>query len=434
MKSCILLFAVLVPVASLYADWQMETVEEGDSYYAPSLVISSEGQPSVVYSFSAGGLCYACRDSSQWMKDTLTASGTNPSLVLGPLDDPHITFFDDPQMEYAIYSSQWYITTVDNGGENSSIALDRDNYQHIAYYDQENDDLKYAFYDDVSGWVTEVVDSIGNVGAYPSLVLDSSDTPHIVYFDWGSESLYYTFWDSGSWVKELVCNNSNGPPYYHSLAIDAQDELHLAFCTFDSGTFNADLFCATRTGSVWNVEPVDTVGMVGLHCSLALDSDDHPSISYFDSDNAKLNYAHYDGSGWQIEEVCDCSGMFISLAISNDNKAHIIYNNYNVLMHAWQMETGIGEGITTGETGSLLLSPNPASGSVRALISLPSSDHATVSIFDLTGRCVDTAFEGVLNEGVNSFDMDVSHLPAGVYILELKTGTVSMAERLVLVE
>jgi len=73
-----------------------------------------------------------------------------------------------------------------------------------------------------------------------------------------------------------------------SLAIDSFNNPHISY--LDA---NYDLKYAKWTGSSWDIQTVDSIGMVGLYTSLALDSLDNPHISYYDFTNGDLKYAFY---------------------------------------------------------------------------------------------------------------------------------------------
>ena len=75
---------------------------------------------------------------------------------------------------------------------------------------------------------------------------------------------------------------------YTSLKVGSDDRARIAYG-------GEQLYYAVRDGATWHVEEVDRYG-VGTHCSLALDEFGRPAISYYDSVNSDLKYAHKNGS------------------------------------------------------------------------------------------------------------------------------------------
>lgn len=61
----------------------------------------------------------------------------------------------------------------------------------------------------------------------------------------------------------------------------------------------------SQDGSEWQIETVDSLGDVGWDTSIALDDCGNPHISYYDSTEGTLKYAHWTGSAWHIEAVDD---------------------------------------------------------------------------------------------------------------------------------
>jgi hypothetical protein len=88
---------------------------------------------------------------------------------------------------------------------------------------------------------------------------------------------------------------------------------------------------------------VDSSARVGASCSLALDSNDNPSISYFDCANGHLKYASWTGSSWNAITI-DYAGYAVeyinprpigltSLALDENDRACISYfdeSNYRL--------------------------------------------------------------------------------------------------------
>lgn len=74
----------------------------------------------------------------------------------------------------------------------------------------------------------------------------------------------------------------------------------------------------------WTVQTVESEADVGGLPCLAVDSRDHPRVSYADYTNRKLKYAAWDGSSWDTQTV-DGASLGLSLALDSSDYAHIAY-------------------------------------------------------------------------------------------------------------
>jgi hypothetical protein len=95
----------------------------------------------------------------------------------------------------------------------------------------------------------------------------------------------------------------------------------------------------------WEIETVDSEGVVGEYTSLALDRDGYPHISYYDATNEALKYVYKDSSGWHIETVYEGTwdrGRYTSLALDGNEYPHITCfdYNWNTLEYFYQDESG----------------------------------------------------------------------------------------------
>jgi hypothetical protein len=123
------------------------------------------------------------------------------------------------------------------------------------------------------------------------LVLDDNGRPHISYFDGANTALKYAYWDGLSWQTEIV-DNDGSVGWHTSLALDSSDHPQISY--YERGS-TYDLKHARWNGLNWQIAPVDSMAEVGRFPSIALDSNDQPHISYYDYTNDKLKYAYISG-------------------------------------------------------------------------------------------------------------------------------------------
>ncbi|MFN0152414.1 MAG: FlgD immunoglobulin-like domain containing protein [bacterium] len=84
-----------------------------------------------------------------------------------------------------------------------------------------------------------------------------------------------------------------------SLALDSQGNPRITY--WDAG--NGDLKYAARRGGTWTIETIDATGITGLYTSLALDAQGIPHVSYYDDTADDLRYAFKSGATWTRETV-----------------------------------------------------------------------------------------------------------------------------------
>lgn len=107
----------------------------------------------------------------------------------------------------------------------------------------------------------------------------------------------------------------------------------------------------------------------------------------------------------------------------------------------WMVRTGpepsdVGVEQFTPMPSSLSLSayPNPFNPSATISFSLSKESGITLSVFDLTGRCVTTLAEGRWPAGKHSVLFDGSGLPSGIYFARLEAGGAVRTQKMVLLK
>jgi len=113
---------------------------------------------------------------------------------------------------------------------------------------------------------------------------------------------------------------------YSSIAIDNDNCPHISY--YD--TTNDDLKYAKRTVGIWEIETVDSTGDVGYYNSIAIDKNGYPNISYYDGTNKELKHAVWSENGWYIETVDSKgdAGYYSSIDVDEYGYPHISYYDW----------------------------------------------------------------------------------------------------------
>jgi hypothetical protein len=251
-------------------------------------------------------------------------------------------------------AGSWQIEIVDgqegHAGSHTALDLDATGQPHISYC--ANNDLRYASHDGTE-WAIETVDSDGCL--YTSLAIDTLDEPHISYFS-GASDLMYAHHYGGSWHVQTV--QFQGTLGEHSAL--ALDEARLPHIVYWDRTNKAVKY-ARRVGPNWQFDTIDEPVDIVARLSLALDSAGRPHVVYRDHQSPSVvKYAHHDGSGWQIELVCDDpTGLNSSLALDSSDRPHVTYEDWG-LVYAYKdgadwRRTQVEAGLTMGDYSTLAL-------------------------------------------------------------------------------
>jgi hypothetical protein len=127
-----------------------------------------------------------------------------------------------------------------------------------------------------------------------------------------------------TWIIETVDSTGN-TGLYCSLALDSNDNPHISY--YDLTT--EDLKYIRSINGVWSTPvTVDSAGDVGRYCSLALDSAGNPHISYYDATNGDLKYVTKTEGAWNTPQTVDWLGdvgLYCSLALDSADNPHISY-------------------------------------------------------------------------------------------------------------
>jgi uncharacterized repeat protein (TIGR01451 family) len=256
-----------------------------------------------------------------WKNNTLTNGTTYSALVLDSSGNPHIVYFQFPNLKYAYKTENGWInetiqtnTSSRGTGYDPSISLDSSNNPHVVYNDA-NSALKYA-YRDQSGWHIE---TIANSDTSYTNIIMYNNTPRISFYNNGEETVKYAYKNGTNWVIESVAKSGG---HWNSMALDSNGNPVITYHNDNSG---GDLRCAFRVGpNNWSSVIVDNSSHVGSWNSLVLDSTGNPHISYI-LQNVGVKYAYWNGLNWICELVDNSNAQSTKLVLDQSGNPRIVY-------------------------------------------------------------------------------------------------------------
>jgi Protein of unknown function (DUF3500)/Secretion system C-terminal sorting domain len=128
----------------------------------------------------------------------------------------------------------------------------------------------------------------------------------------------------------------------------------------------------------------------------------------------KNDYVRIDGPSIWLEY-----SMQGGIVIRTENHPHSVWRDRSGDYGGTGNPTPVSN--TLNVVSSIKNYPNPATQTVNIDVTLSNYAEISVSIYDLNGKLVVNAFEGVLSEGQHVLPIDVSHLSKGSYFYQVKS-------------
>ncbi len=288
-------------------------------------------------------LRYATEKNNVIVPTTIDSGGKvgwYTSIALDSGNLPVISYYDvtNGDLKFAGRAGKgWNYFTVENNGNTglyTSIAFFGTSTVGISYFRADTGELKFTTWNGSTS-STSVVNQSGDLGLSTSLDMNRLDVPYIGYFNDSNDSLKMAFYTPPLWLRQVIYNTTSAGNY-NSLKLDKYGEPAIAFYDIQ----NADLVYAYWRVNKWYFVTVDSVGDVGQYVSLAFDNVGRgsPHISYYDATNGYLKYAYYVGTGgncgasndWkcEIRDSTDFAGLYTSIALDSTNRPTISYYAY----------------------------------------------------------------------------------------------------------
>lgn len=185
-------------------------------------------------------------------------------------------------------------------------------------------------------WQIETVDQTGS-GKFSSMRIDKAGNLHVVYVvEDGDNSVKYGFWDRQlkRWFLMTIAKHGS----FCSLTLDSEQHPHISYV--DSGSMpGAKLHYARWDGTTWKTEGVPlNAEIIAYYSSIALDAHDWPSISFYEYTGpsesgfrVRVRVVKWNGKYWEVATVDgdNQSGKFNALVIDPQGHTHLAYANVN---------------------------------------------------------------------------------------------------------
>lgn len=218
-----------------------------------------------------------------------------------------------------------------------------------------------VFYGANPNWVikTKVPNSDADDCSLGSLVMDSEGHPHIAYAYNNEDSdeggiRYATLDGDGELMVETVVSftvnyTTQYPPLIPSIALYGGDKPCIAYLDQTAGSSGSVMY-AWRTDAGWQTPViVDSIGMSTYGVSLAVNASDIPCIAYFDYSTTLVKYTTGNANpptSWTPPETANLDGPSggkgCSLVLDVDGFPHISYVNGSSgpVYHVWKNAGG----------------------------------------------------------------------------------------------
>ncbi len=131
--------------------------------------------------------------------------------------------------------------------------------------------------------------------------------------------------------------------------------------------------------------------------------------------------------GWQHYDIEGQVDHGAGMALQSDGRIVVVGKDFSVPTKGSVIrvlnDVGIGMAETPGKVIGMTAFPNPSSGHTELRYTLSRSGKVSCDLLEITGRRVSTLFSSATrNAGSTVEHLDLEQLPAGTYLVELRTG------------
>ncbi|MBN1618903.1 MAG: T9SS type A sorting domain-containing protein [Candidatus Delongbacteria bacterium] len=377
----------------------------------PQPVIDSENNIHLVYNFIEGQCWYLKQIDGIWSQEVQIVNYTSSAVrCLINSDDKIYVFWviDGGQANlhtYYIYKENevWSAPhEIEYPMAHADIISTDDNILHFA--GAKCSSVPYqAYYYNFDTVQNQFCDSIyigtGESSIGYSLFYSSYKT-HIVYISYitGSSTeseIYYRYKNnvSNEWSdSEFIDRNMSTWLQDKQIIVDRNDNAHI----FEQDWNHDSIFVSHKTPFGWIKEPVA--------------------------------FDHTGNDGW-------INGYKV---IVHDNICYLIYaltgNGPKIYFKKKTLPVDINEEQVNINTFNTTIYPNPFNNSTNIQFKLPRKCQIQLDIFNMSGELIESLFNGALDNGIHSFNLNGENLSSGVYYFRLQSKDKIIIDKLTLIK
>jgi len=286
-------------------NWTYSAVQsKGRCGYLPSIALNSYGDPTITYTcIEPSSIQIAGRKNGIWTNPTIiidvnTGSGsllneTSSTILIDSNNISHLAYYnpDLTDVEYLSSESGWPLRLGDAHQEGIKIGLAQDSAGTLYACYSDGAIICEKLTPESNSWETlPKLSSSGSDDKFPAIAIDSDNQLHLLYYDAENGILRYAHWDGNIWheteLEHLILGR------YIGLVIGPYDDLHACVYHKINGDSSTELLYLHQIDGNWlSFETIQSGDQIGRYCSIAVDNQDRPYISYQDGGKGYLMLA-----------------------------------------------------------------------------------------------------------------------------------------------
>ncbi|MEN8208932.1 MAG: SBBP repeat-containing protein, partial [Candidatus Fermentibacteria bacterium] len=157
---------------------------------------------------------------------------------------------------------------------------------------------------------------------------------------------------------------------------------------------------------------------------------DYATIKY-NNDGAEQWVTRYNGPGNDYDSAS-------SITVASDGNVYVTGfstgsgTSEDCTTIKYSQDTGITE-TAVNPVFSLRVYPSPVSNIASIAVTLPEFSECSILVYGLDGRFLETLYEGSIPGGERTFLWQTSQIPAGIYLLRVKAGSMDRVSRVAVI-